>query len=196
MNRLFVMFLLGCLAIPANLHADDAVDYFNRGVDSLRKGKHDKAITDFTAAIRLDPNYEPAYALRGIAWGTKGDCEKAIADFNQAVAINPKDAPAHNDLAWLYATCPDKNYRDGKKAVENANKAYRLTAEKNCGCLDTLAAAYAENGDFKKARELEAKVIEMAVTDKSVTATNKADAASRLELYKQNKPYHEEPKRK
>ena len=99
MNRLFVMFLLGCLAIPANLHADDAVDYFNRGVASLRKGKHDKAIANFTEAIRLDPNYEPAYALRGIAWGTKGDCEKAIADFNAAIRLNPNNPSVYGHAA-------------------------------------------------------------------------------------------------
>ncbi len=264
MQRVLVMFFLVCLAIPANLNADDAEDYFNHGVDSLKKGEHDKAITDFTEAIRLDPKYEPAYNLRGIAWGKKGeyekaianfteairlnpknpkvydarglaslekgeldkaiaDCseairlnpkdadaygtrgfawrkkgeyDKAIADFNQAVAVNPKDAFAYNDLAWLYATCPDKKHRDGKKAVENANKAYQLTEGKNFGCIDTLAAAYAESGDFKKAREWETKVIELAATDKSVTVKNKADAASRLELYRQNKPYREKPKQK
>ena len=56
-----------------------------------------------------------------------------------------------------YATCPDDKYRDGKKAVENASKAYQLDDGKHWHCLGTLAAAYAESGDFEKAKEWEAK---------------------------------------
>ena len=49
---------------------------------------------------------------------------------------------------------------------------------------------------LRDASEWETKAIEMATTDKSVTEKDKAEALSRLELYKQGKPYHEEPKKK
>ncbi len=52
--------------------------------------------------------------------------------------------------------------------------------------MDTLAAAYAESGDFEEAKQWEAKVIEIAPDWK--------EFRSRLELYKQGKPYREEPK--
>ena len=93
-------------------------------------------------------------------------------------------------------TCPDEKYRDGTKAVEVAQKAYQLDGGKHWLCIGTLAAAYAESGDFDKAKEWQAKAIEMATTDKSVQDNDKAQAAARLELYKQNKPYHEEVKKR
>jgi hypothetical protein len=54
-----------------------------------------------------------------------------------------------------------------------------------------LAAAYAESGNFEKAKEWETKAIEMAPDEKS-----KQEVRSRLALYKQGKPYHEELKKK
>jgi len=91
----------------------------------------------------------------------------------------------------LQATCPDQRYRDGKNAVLKATQAYQLTDGKSWGHLDTLAAAYAESGDFEKAKELEAKAIEMVADEK-----DKQACRSRLELYKQGKPYREEVKKK
>ena len=95
----------------------------------------------------------------------------------------------------MHATCPNEKYRDGKKAFENARKAYQLSGANEWSYLVTLAAAYAENGDFNKAKEWEAKAIEMATTDKSAKDKDKAEARSRLELYKQGRPYHEEFKK-
>jgi tetratricopeptide (TPR) repeat protein len=115
-----------------------------------------------------------------------GEYDKAIADYKQALAINPDSAKVYNALAWLYATCPDKKYRDGKKAVDSASKACHLTEGTAWPCLDTLAAAYAESGDFEKAKQWEAKAIEMAPDAK--------ECRSRMELYKQGKPYREESK--
>ena len=61
--------------------------------------------------------------------------------------------------------------------------------------IDTVAAAYAECGNFDKAKEWEAKAIELAKTDKSATDKRRADLASRLELYNQGKPYRKELKK-
>ena len=55
------------------------------------KGDHDKAIADFTEAIRLNPKYAEAYYNRGFAYGKKGDHDKAITDYTAAIRINPKD---------------------------------------------------------------------------------------------------------
>ena len=53
--------------------------------------------------------------------------DKAIADYNEAIRLDPKYALAYNGLAWLAATCPDAKYRDGKKAVQSAVTACKLT---------------------------------------------------------------------
>ena len=91
---------------------------------------------------------------------------------------------------------PDKKYRDGKKAFENANKAYQLDGGKSWGYIDTLAAAYAECSDFERAKEWETKAIKMAKSDKAATDKNTQELHSRLELYKAKKPYRQEAKKK
>jgi len=46
--------------------------------------EHDKAISDFTEAIRLNPNYAKTYYNRGVSYDEKGEQEKADADFGKA----------------------------------------------------------------------------------------------------------------
>lgn len=110
--------------------------------------------------------------------------------------LNPNDPDIYSNLASLQATCADAKYRDGKQAILNANKALKMRGGNVWQVRDTLAAAYAENGDFQKAREWEMKAIEIAAKDKSAKAKDIEEARSRLELYKQGKPCHEEPKKK
>jgi tetratricopeptide (TPR) repeat protein len=136
-------------------------------------------------------NYADAYFNRGIAWVNKGEFAKAITDYSEAVKLNPKCDDAYALLGWLQATCPDEQYRDGKKAVENANKARQLSGGKNWAVIDTLAAAYAESGDFGKAVESQEEAIQLANKDKTAKDSHKKKMQSRLEQYKTRKPYHE-----
>ena len=119
---------------------------------------------------------------------------KAIADYEHAIAIKPTYASAYASLAWLQATSAHEKFRDGRKAVENANKAKQLSVGKNWRVLDILAAAYAECGDFETAKTWQAKTVELAVSDKSITEKGKQGLRSRLELYEKGKPYRQEPK--
>ena len=131
-----------------------ALTYNNRGYAWAAKGEYYQAIADFDQAIRLNPKYAVAYNNRGRAWNDKGEYDRAIADFDQAIRLDPKHAVAYNGRgdAWLRATCPNEKYRDGKRAVESATRACELTDWKKAGHLDTLAAAYAECGDFARDR--------------------------------------------
>jgi len=172
------------LALALNPKSTDA--YGNRGNAWGNKGEYDKAIADYNQALAINPKDASTYGNRGVIWTNKREYDKAIADYNQALAINPKHAKAYNNLGALYATCPDEKCRDGQKAVENASKACELGGGKHWNYLVTLAAAYAESGDFDKAKECEAKVIEMAPDENSKQALR-----FRLELYKQGKPFHQ-----
>ena len=123
---------------------------------------------------------------RGYARSAKNEYEKAIADYNEAIRLDPKDHNAYNGRAWLWATCPDAKYRDGKKAVESATKACELSAWKDPNNIDTLSAACAEAGDFDVAVKWQSKAVELLSDEKE-----KEDYRSRLKLYQEKKPYRQ-----
>jgi tetratricopeptide (TPR) repeat protein len=163
--------------------------YVSRSNVWMAKGEFDKAITDYTTIIKSLPNDPENYCHRGSAGRRKGNFREAKADYEKASKINPRFACAYNNLAWMQATCPDVRFRNGKEAALNARKAYKLGGGDYLAFLDTLAAACAETGDFQKAREWEAKAIEIDSDEK-----RKQRFRARMELYKQGKPCRDEPK--
>jgi WD40 repeat protein len=80
----------------------------------------------------------------------KGDLDGAIAAYNEAIALNPKFAEAHNNLAWLLATCQESRFRDADQAVRLATKAVELAP--NVGNFwNTLGVANYRAGKWKAA---------------------------------------------
>jgi len=163
--------------------------YGNRGLVQIYKGEVDRAIADCSEAIRLDPTSPIDFHNRGSAWTDVGKYDQALADFNEALRLDPKYAAALNGRAWLAGTCRDAKYRNGKKAVEDAIMACELTEWHNGSCLNSLAAAYAESGDFTNAIKWQEKAIDVA------PEKQKMKLRSRLDLYKARKPYRSEPKK-
>ena len=178
----------GALRLLKPRDAERFVVFLIRGSAWNMKGEYDKAIADYTWALAINPRDAGAYSGRGWVRYRKGQYDKALADYNQALRLNPRDASFQSNLAAFYATCPDEKYRDGKKAVEHATEACRLSEEKDWHCQETLAAAYAASGDFEKAAQREAKAVALAPDEKSKQA-----CGLRLELYKQANRPREEP---
>ena len=57
---------------------------------------------------------------RASALALNGSYRAARADLEKAIALDKDNLMAHNNYAWLLATCPDGSVRDGKRAVEFA----------------------------------------------------------------------------
>ena len=168
------------------LDPSNSVAYFCRGRAWIGKNESDKAIADFDEAIRLDPKYAAAYSDRGNLRESRKEYDKAIADYQHAAETIPYFAQLQNQVAWLQATCPDARYRDGERAVAAARKACRLSHD--AFCIDTLAAAYAEAGNFKLAVEWQEEAIRLNSNDTEFVK----GANDRLALYRAGKPYHQE----
>jgi Tfp pilus assembly protein PilF len=164
--------------------------YNTRGMILQAKGEHDIAIGDFNEAIRRDPHFKWAFRNRGNAWKAKNEFDKATADYNEAIRLDPKYIAAWDSRAWLEAVSPNARFRDGKRAVEDAKRSLELARSKDDPELvDTLAAAYAESGDFASAVKWETRARDMAPEKEP------ADYQSRLDLYKAHKPYREQVKK-
>ncbi|MCC9604791.1 tetratricopeptide repeat protein [Blastopirellula sp. JC732] len=167
------------------INPKSAYAYNGRGIAWDQKKEFDKAVADYNKAIQFDPNYAIAYSNRAMIWEMKRDYAKAIVDYEQAIRCNPNSATERNSLAWLLATCPDPIYRDGLQAISNAMKALETTAGKDPVVMDTLAAGFAEVGDFASAIKWQTKACDLA------PVAEKAGYQSRLDLYKSGKPYRE-----
>ncbi|MFO0530148.1 MAG: tetratricopeptide repeat protein, partial [Planctomycetota bacterium] len=110
-----------------------------------------KAIEIYEQVLRVDPENSSALRGRGDAYLSLGDHKNAIKDYTEALAFEPEDDGILNNLAWVLATSPVDELRDGKKAVELATKACEVTEFSQPHILSTLASAYAEVGDFENA---------------------------------------------
>src|SRR5262245_5379233 len=64
-----------------------AIAYHRRGTAHASRNEYDRAIADFTGAIKIDPKHVSAYNARGLAYASKGDYERAIADVTKAVEL-------------------------------------------------------------------------------------------------------------
>lgn len=94
---------------------------------------------------------------------------------------------ADGGYAWFLATCPNDHFRNGTKAVELAKKSLALRPD-DPATLDTLAAAYAETGQFDLAVEAQKKALGLL---KEPTEEGLADYRARLESYENQKPWRE-----
>ena len=99
--------------------------------------------------------------------------------------LQANDQGILNNLAWVLATSPDAKLRNGRRAIELATRACELSKYKLAYILSTLAAAYAETGDFAAARKWSAKAVEIG--DKEHDESLQKEQAS----YRANKPWRE-----
>ncbi|WP_442483010.1 tetratricopeptide repeat protein [Aeoliella sp. SH292] len=144
-----------------------------------------RAIEALDRAIEGDPKNALLYRFRGDSKLNVGMHAEAVADYEEAMKLDPEDSGVLNNLAWTLATSPDDPVRDGKRAVELATKACEMTDFKTAHIVSTLAAAYAETGDFENAKKYVKQAIELNDEENS-------DAIKKeLESYEQGKPVRE-----
>jgi tetratricopeptide (TPR) repeat protein len=164
----------------------DAPAHYELGNFLRSNGDLGQAIAAYREAIRLDPKHGSAHYYLGGALRDEGDLNGAVAAYREATRLTPNNAHFQHDLARLLAVGPD-GVRDGRRAVEYATRACAISRMKIPDYIDTLAAAYAEAGDFEKAVEFQTKALSAPAFEK----TNGAEARRRLDLYKQRTPYRD-----
>lgn len=131
-----------------------------------------------------DEDWE-AYRGRGDAKLGQGKHTEALEDYQRAIKGMPDDTGLLNNYAWVLATSTFDKVRDGQRAIELAKKACELTEYKAAHILSTLAAGYAEMGDFDKAIEWSNKAVELGEGEVG------EQLAEELVSYKAKKPWRE-----
>jgi regulator of sirC expression with transglutaminase-like and TPR domain len=155
-------------------------------------GRPGMAVKISDQLIRGKAGGASAYRIRGDAYLSMGDQAEAIVDFQSALDMMPEGDPQRpgllNNLAWILATSPDEALRDGKRAIELGTKACEQTEFKEAHILSTLAAGYAEVGDFEEAKKWSTKAVELGKAD----ANEQTDQLEKeLESYRDKKPWRE-----
>jgi len=149
-----------------------------------------KAIEVLTRIIEDDSENWRALRSRGDTRLSIGQHAEAIEDYNVALKVQPEDGGLLNNLAWVLATSPDDEIRDGQRALELATKACELTDYKEAHILSTLASAYAELGDFETAIKWSEKSVELGEGEM------KDQLSKELESYQEKKPWREKQETK
>jgi tetratricopeptide (TPR) repeat protein len=156
--------------------------YIDRAKAKYAEGNIDGAVADYDQAIQITPKLTQAYIDRGILKQDKGDLEGAVADYQHSIALEPENPVGYNNVAWILATASDSSERNGPKAIDYAMRACETAGWANTDTYGTVAAAYAESGDFDQALKWQSKYIE--------SHPKSRDAQSYLALYKNHQPYH------
>jgi Flp pilus assembly protein TadD len=146
--------------------------YFNLGSVLFQQGRIDDAIAQWQKALATQPNDAGFHTALGNAFLQRGLQKDAIAEYEHAARISPHDPLARNNLAWLLATSFDASIRDGNRAIEVAKQTVQLSGGKDPNYLRTLAAAYAEIGQFSEAIATAEQAMQIAIVQgKSKLAT-------------------------
>ena len=145
------------------------------------------AVEIYNELIEDDSEDVDALRGRGDAFLSLSKHKEAVADYMEALKIDSERDGVLNNLAWVLATSPFDEIRDGEKAIEYAKKAAELTEWKEAHVLSTLASGYAETGDFEKAKELINKALEISEDEDQREGLN-----NELESYLDEKPWRED----
>jgi tetratricopeptide (TPR) repeat protein len=150
----------------------------------------ESAIDYFQLAAQLSSKDPQTYLTLAMLLTQQGKMSQAMEQYRKVLQFLPDNQAALNNLAWFCATSPIASDRDGRQAVQYALRAVELTQHQNAGALDTLAAAYAESGQFDQAQKTAEQAVSLA--QKVPDNPAMADMKQRLELYRANKPFRDQ----
>jgi Tfp pilus assembly protein PilF len=173
-------------------HQNLAAALWSKG-RTAEANKHSRsaAIAHARTTLKDFPFDVPTHNDLGVLLVQNGDVRAGIEQWKITLQLTPDDGNALNNLAWVLATYPADAIRDGKQAVELAMKATTLPGGEVPIVLRTLAAAYAESGDFSKAIDTAQHAIDLATAQNSTSLLG--TLRHEIGLYQARTPYRESP---
>jgi len=193
-NNLGIVFLgqgkvdeaISLLQSAVDLRPDNSPAHENLAKALLQKGQVDDALIQYRKLLELQPDNIEVHNIVGTVFTQQGRVVEGVEEWQKVLAIQPDNGNAMSNLAWVFATSPDQSLRDGPKAVELAKQALRISGGRIPILFRTLAAAYAESGEFSKAMQTAQQGIELANSQgNSGLAT---ELQGNIALYQEQRP--------
>jgi serine/threonine protein kinase/Flp pilus assembly protein TadD len=123
-------------------------------------GKPEEAIAAYRKAIELKPDYVAAYCGLHQVLQEQGKWDEAALWYRKFIEVKPDSVWAHNNLAWLLATCPDPKFHDGEQALQHARRAVEL-APRDGNAWNTLGVACYRAGHYQESKQALEKSMEL-----------------------------------
>jgi Flp pilus assembly protein TadD len=164
-----------------------AQTWYHLGILQMIEGNDAQALDSFSRATDLSPGAGPYGYAKAQALRKLGNTEQANQLFQQARATYSGWIKLANDLAWDMATNADRALRNGPYALWLASQICQVVDEQNADCLETLAAAQAEMGDFAAAM---ATVRELLARP-GLSAEKRKALENQLQGYERHQPYRQ-----
>jgi len=181
---------------------DEAIADFERSIDldptlvagqiglgriSHMLGQLEKSLQHVSKAVELDLDNANILCSRADLYADMGRYGDAMVDYAHAIDLDLECAHAYRNGAWLLATCPEEQFRDGENALLGAQRAIEFGYGQRHVVLDTLAAALADLGRFEEAIQSLEEAIELAPQE------SRAAYLARLRLYENRTAFRTQP---
>ena len=169
-NNLGIVFLgqgkvdeaISLLRAAVDLRPDNSPAHENLAKALIQKGEVSDALIHYHKLLELQPDNIEVHNIVGTVLVQQHRVREGVEEWQKVLAIQPDNGNAMSNLAWIYATSPDDSLRDGMKAVQLAEQAMRISGSRIPIILRTLAAAYAETGQFSQAIQTAQQAFELA----------------------------------
>ena len=149
----------------------------------------EEAVAEYTAAVRLKPDYAEARSNLAAALAALGRTTEAAAQYREVLRQKPDSPATLGKLAWLLATRAEPGSQNGLEAVQLAERLCQITSRKSAAALDVLAAAYAAAGRFGDAVRAAQNAFDLSTAGGESSLARQIQ--ERLTLYQADRPYRE-----
>lgn len=162
---------------------ESAFAYGLRAITFSNLQRYEDAANDSDQLVRLVPYSEEGYLSRAYALQHLGKWDQVESDLARGFQLNNYNLSILKQFAMFRAACPVDKLRNGKVAIELAERAIKVSQRKDADAVSALAAAFAETGDFKSAVEHGRVAIQLA------KPKDRQELQDRLSQYENRKPY-------
>jgi len=149
---------------------------YNLALALIQKQEWSEPAELFSKILQTHPNDANAHYQLAVALGHLHKTREAMSHYASALLLQPDFPNALDGLAWILATSSSAEYRNGPQAVGMAERACELTSRADAAKLKTLAAAYAEIGDFNKAVANASNALKKAISSGRTNVSQECQA--------------------